>query len=53
MIKPLTQKASVEISLEFINNYGITKNNTRGERAIATNTTEINKDICDTKNNII
>ena len=53
MIKPLTQKGSVEISLEFINNNDITKNNTREERAIATNTTEINKDICDTQNNII
>ena len=34
MIKPLTQKASVEISLEFINNYDIIKNNTRGEREL-------------------
>ena len=52
-IKPLTQKDSVEISLESINNNNITKNNAREERAIATNTTEINNDICDTQNNIV
>ena len=52
-IKPLTQKDSVEISLESINNNGITKNNAREVRAISTNTTEINKDICDTQNNIV
>ena len=52
-IKLLTQKDSVEISVEIINNNGITKNNTHEERAIATNTTEINNDICDTQNNIV
>ena len=29
------------------------KDNAREERAIATSTTEINKDICDTQSNII
>ena len=52
-IKPLTQKDSVEISLESINNNDITKNNAREVRAISTNTTEINKYICDTQNNIV
>ena len=46
-IKPLTQKDSVEISVESKNNSDI-KNNAREERGIATNTTE---DICDTQNN--
>ena len=44
-IKPLTQKDSVEISVESKNNSDITENNAREERAIATNTTE---DVCDT-----
>ena len=47
MIKLLTQKDSVEISVESKNNSDI-KNNAREERGIATNTTE---DICDTQNN--
>ena len=47
------EKYSVEISLKSINNSDITKNNTREEKAIATNATEINKDICDTQNNIV
>ena len=47
-IKPLTQKDSVEISVESKNNSDITENNAREERAIATNTTE---DVCDTWNN--
>ena len=45
-IKPLTQKDSVEISVESKNNSDI-KNNAREERGIATNTTE---DICDAQN---
>ena len=45
------EKDSVEISLKSINESDLTKNNTREEKAIATNTTEINKDICDTQNN--
>ena len=49
MIKPLTQKDSVEISVESRNNSDIAKNNADEERAIATNATE---DICDTQNNI-
>ena len=49
MIKPLTQKDSVEISVESRNNTHIAKNNADEERAIATNATE---DICDTQNNI-
>ena len=48
-IKPLTQKDSVEISVESKNNSDITKNNACEERAIANNATE---DICDTQNNI-
>ena len=48
-IKPLTQKDSVEISVESKNNSDITKNNACEERAIATNATG---DTCDTKNNI-
>ena len=36
---------NVDISLESINNNGIAKNNAGEERAIATNTTEINKDM--------
>ena len=52
MIKPLTQN-NVTISLESINNNDITKNNAREKGAIANNTTEINKDICDTQNNIV
>ena len=52
-IKPSAQKDSVEISLESINNNDITKNNAREEWATATNTTEINKDVCDTQNNIV
>ena len=41
MIKPLTRKDSVEISIESKNNSDITKNNAFcSERAIATNTTE-------------
>ena len=52
-IKPSAQKDSVEISLESINNNDITKSNAREEWAIATNTTEINKDVCDTQNNIV
>ena len=46
-IKPLTQKGSVEISVESKNNSDI-KNNAHEERGIATNATE---DICDTQNN--
>ena len=46
-IKPLTQKDSVEISVESKNNSDI-KSNAREERGIATNTTE---DICGTQNN--
>ena len=42
-MKPLTQKDSVKISLESINN-DIAKSNAREEGAIATNTIEINKD---------
>ena len=53
MIKPLTQNNNVTISLESINNNDITKNNAREKGAIANNTTEINKDICDTQNNIV
>ena len=45
------EKDSVEISLKSINESDLTKNNTREEKAIATNITEINKDICDTQNN--
>ena len=52
-IKPLTQKDSVEISLKNINNNDIAKNNAHEERTIATITTEINKDMCDTQNNIV
>ena len=48
-IKPLTQKDSVEISVESKNKSGITKNNAREERAVATNATE---DISNTQNNI-
>ena len=51
-IKPLTQKDGVEISLESINNNDIAKNNAREERAIVTNNTKINKNMCDTQNNI-
>ena len=51
-IKPLTQKDSVEISVESITNNDITRNNAREEGVIATSTIEINKDICDTQNNI-
>ena len=47
------EKYSTEISLKSINNSEITKNNTREEKAIATNATQINKDICDTQNNIV
>ena len=43
MIKPLTQKDTVEFSLESINNNDIAKNNDCEERAIATNATEINE----------
>ena len=43
MIKPLTQKDSVEFSLESINNNDIAKNNDCEEGAIATNATEINE----------
>ena len=43
MIKTLTQKNSVEICLESINNNA--KKNAREERATATNTIEINKDM--------
>ena len=53
MIKSLAQKDSVEISLECINNNDIMKNKAREERAIATNTTESNNDICNTQNNIV
>ena len=53
-IKPLPQKDSVEISLEGIYNNDIAKNNAREEKPVATNATEINKDICDTtQNNIV
>ena len=45
-IKPLTQKDSVEISVENKNNSDI-KNNAREERGNATNTTD---NICDTQN---
>ena len=51
--KLLSQKDSDEISLESINNNSITKNNARQDRAIATNNTEIIKDMCNTQNNII
>ena len=47
-ITPKTQKDSFEISLESINN-----NDAHEEKAIATNTVEINKDMCDTQNNIV
>lgn len=43
MIKTLTQKNSVEICLESINNNA--KKNACEERATATNTIEINKDM--------
>ena len=43
MVKPLTQKDSVETSHESINNNDLTKNNACEKRAIATNTTEISK----------
>ena len=43
IIKPLTQKDTVEFSLESINNNDIAKNNDCEERAIATNATEINE----------
>ena len=43
MVKPLTQKDSVETSHESINNNDLTKNNACEKRAIATNATEINK----------
>ena len=46
-IKPLTQKDSVEVSVESKNNSNI-KNNAHEAGGIATNKTE---DICDTKNN--
>ena len=45
MVKPLTQKDSVEISLESINNSDIAKSNAREEEAIATDT----KDKCDSQ----
>ena len=48
-IKPLTQKDSVEISVESKNNSDITKNNAHEEGAIVTNA---NEDICNTQNNI-
>ena len=44
LVKPLTQKDSVEISRESINNNDLTKNNACEKRAIATNTTEISKE---------
>ena len=50
-IKPPTQTDSVEISLESIDNND--KNNACEERAITTNTAEINNDICNTQNNIV
>ena len=53
MVKPLTQKDSVEISLESINNSDIAKSNAREEETIATDTIKINKDKCDTQNNNI
>ena len=42
-MKPLTEKYSIEISLESINNNGISKSNAREERAIATSTLKLIK----------
>ena len=53
MIKTLTQKNSVDISLESINNNGKKNACKERERAAATNTTEINKDMCDIQNKIV
>ena len=42
-MKPVTEKYSIEISLESINNNGIAKSNAREERAIATSTLKLIK----------
>ena len=52
-IKQLTQNYNVEIPFESRNNNNIAKDKAREERAISTNTAEINKDMCDIQNNIV
>ena len=49
-MKPVTEKYSIEISVESINNNGIAKSNAREERAIATSTLKLIK-TCDIRNN--